>query len=366
MSDRLKNKRILVTGGGTGIGRATVIELARQGAVVGIHYFKSNRSATQLRTDLVNQRTKADMFQADLTNQEEAAKLVADFVARTGGIDGLVNNAGDIVDRKKLEEMPPGFFLRVMAVNMNSAVMVTRFALPYLRASAKEGGATIVNVSSLAGRQGVGTGASAYCAAKGAIIVWTKAMARELAPNGIRVNAVAPGFILNTNFHEIHTPKAVQEKAIANIPLNRAGSPEDVARAIAFLASEFNGFITGANWTDSEVFRQAYEHNVPMKVAQCGKHKGKLPTEMSFLEVTPHDLIVSAVKKHRERKSVVVRTFNPTGAKLRGRISCYRKIKEARLLNLNEEVQGELKTRVDGSLSVEVDKHQIVTVELSF
>ena len=246
MSDRLKNKRILVTGGGTGIGRATVIELARQGAVVGIHYFKSNSSATQLRTDLVSQHTKADIFQADLTNQEQAAKLVANFAAWAGGIDGLVNNTGDLVDRKKLEEMPPDFFSQVMAVNLDSAVMITRFALPHLRASVREDGATIVNVSSLAGRLGAGTGASAYCAAKGAIIAWTKAMARELAPDGIRVNAVAPGFILNTDFHEIHTPKAVQEKVIAGIPLNKAGRPEDVARAIAFLAGEFSGFITGA------------------------------------------------------------------------------------------------------------------------
>ncbi len=245
--NKLEGKRVLVTGAATGIGRAVVIELARCKSQIGIHYFHSHQQADELKEQLIEDGIKVETFQADLTDSVQAQKLVDNFVAWAGGLDILINNAGDIIGRKKLEEMDSDFFRKVIAVNVDSTVMVTKAAIPHLKASVKENaGASIVNMASLAGRNGGGTGSSAYCASKGAIITWTKAMARELGPDGIRVNAVAPGLILGTKFHATHTPKEVQQQIIASIPLKRAGRPEDVARAMVYLASEYDGFINGA------------------------------------------------------------------------------------------------------------------------
>jgi len=242
----LAGKKALVTGAATGIGRATVLTLAHEGAQVGVHYFKSKDHAEQLQQQLVADGVKAEVFQADLSDASQAKHLVERFVQQFGGMDVLVNNAGELLARKTLAEMDIDFFHKVQAVNVDSMVAVTKAALPYLVQAGQAGGASVVNVSSLAGRLAAGKGASAYCAAKGAMLSWTRSMARELGPHGIRVNAVAPGLILGTHFHETYTPKQVIESVVESIPIGRAGDPYDVARAIAFLASEYDGFITGA------------------------------------------------------------------------------------------------------------------------
>ena len=242
----LKDKKILVTGAGTGIGRAIALEFARHGAQLGIHYFSSKDLAAQVKQEITAQAVKAQTFQADLTQPHQARNMVEEFARWAGGIDVLVNNAGDIVGRKKLDEMDPQFLRNVIAVNVDSAVMTTQAALPYLKTAAAQGGAAIVNMSSLAGRLATGNGAGAYCAAKGAIITWTRNLARELGPQGIRVNAVAPGLILDTKFHATHTPQQSIADTIDAIPIGRAGLPADVARAIVYLAAEYDGFITGA------------------------------------------------------------------------------------------------------------------------
>ncbi len=246
MTARMSGRRVLVTGGGTGIGEATVLELARQAAIVGIHYFRSEASAGALKERLVGEGVRAEIFQADLTEAAPAEKLVEEFVAWAGGMDCLINNAGEMVGRKSLDDMPVEFLRQVMAVNLDSTMMVTKASLPHLRKAARNGGASIVTMSSLAGRLASGINAAAYCAAKGAIVTWTRSMAHELADDGIRINAVAPGLILDTNFHKRHTPEESQRKAIEAIPLHQAGKPADVARAIVFLAGEYDGFMTGA------------------------------------------------------------------------------------------------------------------------
>lgn len=239
----LHGKRALVTGGGQGLGYAIVEHLLQAGADVAIHYFSSETGARELKTLAEKKARRAEIFRADLTKESEAAALVNDAAHYLGGLDVLVNNAGDLVQRRRLEEVDAAFWERVLNVNLTSMLWVTRAAVPWLE---KAGGASIVNLSSLAGRKGGHPGSLVYSTAKGAVLTWTRALATELAPRGIRVNAVAPGFILGTRFHSTHTSEENAKKTIESIPLGRAGRPDDVARAVVYLASEYDGFITGA------------------------------------------------------------------------------------------------------------------------
>ncbi len=239
----LKGKRALVTGGGQGLGEAIVRQLLKAGADVAIHYFSSESGALALKTYGQELGQKAEIFKADLTKEQEATGLVKKAVAFLGGLDVLVNNAGDLLQRRKLNEIDTAFWERTVAINLNSMIWVTQAATPIF---VRTGHGSIVNLSSLAGRRGGHIGSLAYSAAKGAVLTWTRALAVELGPLGIRVNAVAPGLILGTRFHATHTTEASAKKTVESIPLGRAGTPDDVARAVAFLASEFDGFITGS------------------------------------------------------------------------------------------------------------------------
>jgi len=239
----LNGKRALVTGGGQGLGYSIVEHLLAAGADVAVHYFSSESGARELKALAGRQGRRAEMFRADLTKEAEAAALVESAAGFLGGLDVLVNNAGDLVERRSIQEVDAAFWERVINVNVTSMLWVTRAAVPWLE---KAGRASIVNLSSLAGRKGGHPGSLVYSTAKGAVLTWTRALANELAPRGIRVNCVAPGFILGTRFHSTHTTDENAKKTIAGIPLGRAGAPEDVARAVVYLASEFDGFITGA------------------------------------------------------------------------------------------------------------------------
>ena len=239
----LKDKKALVTGGGSGIGMAIVRELAAQGAKVLIHYYKSKESAEALASEVRASGGEAEIIQADLSS-EIGVKELSRFVERKwSNLDILVNNSGDLVARHKLEEMDMDFYHRVMAVNLDSNILVTRAMIPLLR---KSGASSIVNLASLAGRKGGHAGSIIYATTKGAILTLTRSLSTELAPDGIRVNTVAPGLILGSAFHAIHTTQEAKDATIASIPLHRAGNCEDVARAVVFLASEYDGFITGA------------------------------------------------------------------------------------------------------------------------
>ena len=239
----LKGKKALVTGGASGIGRAISLELANMGAALIIHYHRSKESAESLAAQINSSGGKAEVVQADLT-EEAGVQALTDFVIeRWDNLDVLVNNAGDLVGRHKLEEVQMDFYRKVVAVNLDSNVLVTRAMIPLLK---KSGSASIVNLASLAGRKGGHGGSAIYSMTKGAILTLTRALSTELAPYGIRVNAVAPGFILGSAFHAIHTSEESKQATIRDIPLKRAGTCEDVARAVAFLASEYDGFITGA------------------------------------------------------------------------------------------------------------------------
>lgn len=239
----LKGKRALITGGGQGLGYTVTKQLLSAGADVAIHYFSSETGARELKGLAEKGGCRAEMFRADLTRDDHAFALVENAASFLGGLEILINNAGDLVERRSLQKVDREFWQHVMDVNVTSMMLVTRTATPWL---VKAGQASIVNLSSLAGRKGGHPGSLAYSTSKGAVLTWTRALANELASQGVRVNAVAPGLILGTRFHRNHTSPASAETTIQQIPLGRAGTPEDVARAVVFLASEYDGFITGA------------------------------------------------------------------------------------------------------------------------
>ena len=243
MNNKLAGKNVLITAGAQGIGEAITKQFIDGGANVAIHYFSSADTANQLIEYASNKGLKAVAISGDLTNEVEASALVEQTVKALGGLDILINNAGSLVARRLLNEMDAEFWHKVMDINLTSMMFVTRAASPYL---AKQENSSIVNLASLAGRKGGHPGSLAYSTSKGAILTLTRALSAELGPQGTRVNAVAPGLILGTSFHNTHTTKESADETITGIPIQRAGNADDVARAVAYLASEYDGFITGA------------------------------------------------------------------------------------------------------------------------
>ena len=245
--NKLLGKRVLITAGAQGIGLATTQHLLRAGCDVVVHYRSSADAARTLAAEAKSLGRRCAIITADLTETEECERLVRAAVDSLGGLDILINNAGSLIARRAFLEADDEFWATTMSLNLGSLRRVTRAAAPHLVASAKtHGGASIVNLSSLAGRKGGHAGSLAYSTAKGAILTFTRALAAELGPQGIRVNAIAPGLILGTSFHNTHTTPASAQATIATIPLGRGGTADDVARAAVYLASEFDGFITGA------------------------------------------------------------------------------------------------------------------------
>jgi 3-oxoacyl-[acyl-carrier protein] reductase len=232
----------LVTGGGAGLGRACAMTLGQRGARVAVHYMKSREGADEVVSALKAAGADAQSFQGDLTRSADVTALVDAVTARFGGIDILVNNAGDLIERKPLMEMSEELFHAVIDVNLTSTFLVSKAV--GARMIARKFG-TIINMSSLAPWNGGGPGAGAYSTAKGAIVSLTKALAKELAPHGIRVNCVAPGLIGETAFHGRFTAPAAFENAAKSVLLGRAGTPDEVAAVVAFLASSDASFLTG-------------------------------------------------------------------------------------------------------------------------
>jgi 3-oxoacyl-[acyl-carrier protein] reductase len=238
----LVGKRALVTGAAHGIGRAIALGLLEAGCDVAIHFHARDDGAGDLVAQAALLGRRARLFQADLTDEGAAVAMVRQATDFLGGLDVLVNNAGGLVERRPVERVDRAFWQRVVDVNMTSMIVVTREAIPHLAAA---NGASIVNMASLAGRKGGHAGSLAYSTAKGAVLTFTRSLAGEVAARGIRVNAVAPGLILGTLFHDTHTTKESAAETVRGIPLGRAGNVGDVARPVVFLAAEYDGFITG-------------------------------------------------------------------------------------------------------------------------
>jgi 3-oxoacyl-[acyl-carrier protein] reductase len=239
---QFKGKNAIVTGGGRDIGRAISIKLAEAGANICVSYANDEASARDTLARMEAAGGRAIVHRADATCADEVASLVDASRAAFGErIDILVNVAGGLVARRPLDEIDEAFFRRVMDLNMTSVFLATKAAAPYMG----EGGA-IVNFASLAGRDGGGPGAAIYATAKGAVMTFTRAMAKELGPRGIRVNALCCGMIA-TRFHDEFTKPEVRKAVAGATPLRREGRAEEAADVALYLASDAASFINGAN-----------------------------------------------------------------------------------------------------------------------
>jgi 3-oxoacyl-[acyl-carrier protein] reductase len=242
MEISLAGKTAFVTGGNIGIGRAVSLALARSGADVALTYFSHEAEGKETVESIKQMGCNAKAFQLDATNGDQVKKVVGEAAESLGGhIDILMNNAGHLVGRSTIADMTDEHWFKTINVNLTSTFYCTRAVLPFMNT----GWGRIINMSSLAARNGGGNGATAYAASKGAIIAFTRGLCKEVAGQGITVNAVAPGLILETPFHETFTSEDGIRGAIDSTPLKRAGTPDDVANAVLYFAAELGSFITG-------------------------------------------------------------------------------------------------------------------------
>ncbi|HYG97609.1 MAG TPA: SDR family oxidoreductase [Terriglobales bacterium] len=240
----LKNKVALVTGGARDIGRAVCVRLAQGGAKVVVAYppFEDSKNPDATVQQIIAAGGEAIAIPCDVMKPSDIAALVAKTREVYGGsVDVLVNVAGGLVARKKVDEMDEDFWDLVIDLNLKSTFLVTKAVLPYM-----PDGSAIVNFASQAGRDGGGPGSLAYATAKGGVMTFTRGLAKELGPRKIRVNSLCPGMI-NTTFHNTFTKPEVRVKVAASTPLGREGEACEVANLVAYLASEEASFVNGTN-----------------------------------------------------------------------------------------------------------------------
>jgi len=235
---RLKDRVALVTGGSRGIGRAICVALAREGATVAVNYQKSDEAAQEVVTAITSAGGKAAAFKADVKDAAAAQRVVDEVIEKFGRIDILVNNAGIIRDGL-LVTMTDQDWNEVLQTNLGGVFNFTRAVL---RPMLMQRGGQIINMSSMAGDRG-GKGQANYAASKGAINALTRSLAMEVAPKGIRVNAVAPGMVITEMSSTVRNLS--KDGLLGRIPLSRYATPEEIASVVTFLASDDAGYITG-------------------------------------------------------------------------------------------------------------------------
>jgi len=239
---KLKGKVAVVAGGARDLGRAISVQMAKDGAKVVINYFDNEDDAKETLAEVQNVGGEGIIVQGDMTKWADAQKLVTESVKAFGNdIHVLVNVVGGLVGRKTIEEQDEEWYNFLMDVNMKSCFLVTKAAVGHMPK-----GSSIVYFSSLAARDGGGPGASIYATAKGAVMVYTRAMAKELGPRGIRVNALAPG-VIATSFHDRFNTPENRERMLGVYPLRREGTAQDIADLTAFLACDESSYLTGTN-----------------------------------------------------------------------------------------------------------------------
>lgn len=240
---KLAGKKALVTGAGTGIGREIALEFARQGADVALHYGRSEAGAKSAVEEIRQLGRRATAFQVDFSVVEEAATLANKAVDFLGGIDCLVNNAG-ITMNKPFLKVTVEQFDTLMHINIRSPFFLAQQVVKHML---EHGGGTICNLTSIHGVQGAPEH-SVYAATKGAIIAYTRTLGVELAHRGIRVNAIAPGWITVENYYKAipgFNEKEAAKTAREKVPVGRYGTPLDIARLAVFLCSDAAEFIVG-------------------------------------------------------------------------------------------------------------------------
>lgn len=238
----LKDKVAVVTGGSRDIGKAVSLKLAAAGAKVVVNYYNNGAKGAETVKEIADAGGTAIAVGGDMTQASDVDKLVSATVNAFGErVAVLVNVVGGLVARKTLAEMDEDFFDHVIKLNLNSVFLACKKMVPLMT-----DGGSIVNLSSLAGRDGGGPGAIAYATSKGAVMTMTRGLAKELGPSGIRVNCVCPGMI-STTFHDEFTKDAVRKNVAASTPLRREGQAEEVADLVTYLASSESSFLTGTS-----------------------------------------------------------------------------------------------------------------------
>ena len=230
-----------VTGSSTGIGAASAVALAEAGCRVAVHYNRSEDEAREVVERISSSGGEAMLVGGDVADAGEVGRMAREIEDRYGRLDVLVNNAGSLIERRSFSEITEDLWDRVMEVNLKSVFLCSQAVLPTMK---RQGKGRIINVTSVAARNGGGPGSAAYAAAKGGVSTLTRAMAKELVSENILVNGVAPG-VITTPFHERFTPPEIRERMTAGIPIGREGTPEEVAGAVVFLASPAADYLVG-------------------------------------------------------------------------------------------------------------------------
>lgn len=237
----LTGKTALVTGASSGIGAATAAVLADLGARVAAGYYHNEAGAEEVCRSIESAGGKAVAMKADVRKAADAMELVRRVEGVIGPLDILVNNAGSLVKRQPIVELTEELWDEVMDLNLKSAAFCARAVLPGMIARRK---GAIVNIVSIAGRNGGGPGAGIYSTSKGGLITFTKSLAKEAAPHGVRVNAVSPG-VIDTPFHEVFSTPEMIANFVKGIPMGRVGTSMECATVIAFLASDAAAYVAG-------------------------------------------------------------------------------------------------------------------------
>jgi 3-oxoacyl-[acyl-carrier protein] reductase len=237
----LTGKVALVTGASSGIGAATATLLAELGARVAIGYHGNRKGAEHVQSQILLAGGEAMICHADIAQEVGIKSLIEQVISALGPVDILVNNAGSLLERLPILKLTEERWDAVMDLNLKSAVLCSQ-AVAASMIERKSG--SIVNIGSIAGRNGGGLGAGPYAVAKGGLMVFTKSLAKELAPYGIRVNCVSPG-VIDTPFHETFSTPEMMSNFVKAIPLGRVGAPIECAKVIAFLASDAASYVVG-------------------------------------------------------------------------------------------------------------------------